>query len=288
MPQIAVVIPARNEAANIAACVTSIRTASSAAQLTAPDILVVDDASTDRTCELAEQAGARVLRQQRQSGPLRAWDRGVRDTNAPFIIFVDADCVIASDALSHILHSFADDNVGVVAARAVPQLPHKGKPSGLVERSACFSAIMLHTLKKHLYDHDALPIGRLMAVRRSAWNIEGTVGAPCDREVAHLTKSAGWHIVYEERAVVYYEPITRFQELRSDYLRTVLRMRLARAYDPIPGAVLVKIFFISLSLYPANAVAWIVCRFLLWSERITGRLGDERKVLLYWQRPVTN
>lgn len=55
--QVLAVVPAFNEAGNIAALVRELRDLEDA-----PDVLVVDDGSTDGTAEVAAAAGARVLR----------------------------------------------------------------------------------------------------------------------------------------------------------------------------------------------------------------------------------
>ncbi|MEZ0166121.1 glycosyltransferase family 2 protein [Kineococcus sp. LSe6-4] len=60
LERIVVVVPARDEAATVTACVASVRAAARCAQ--APvDVLVVADRCTDATAALARAAGARVL-----------------------------------------------------------------------------------------------------------------------------------------------------------------------------------------------------------------------------------
>ncbi len=83
---VAVVIPAFEAAAFI------VDTLRSVSEQTCPpaEIIVVDDGSKDDTAALAEQAGARVLRQANQ-GPAAARNHGVRASTAPWIAFLDAD-----------------------------------------------------------------------------------------------------------------------------------------------------------------------------------------------------
>jgi hypothetical protein len=91
---VAVVIPARNEADRIAATVTA------AATLPAVDlIVVVDDGSTDQTGVLAARAGARVVRHARNRGKGAALETGAeavrlleKDGAVPrHLLFLDAD-----------------------------------------------------------------------------------------------------------------------------------------------------------------------------------------------------
>ena len=86
-PRVCVVIPARDAAATIARAV-----ASAQAQVPPPDeVVVVDDASSDATADLARRLGARVLRLPAQAGAAGARNAGVAATDAEIIAFLDAD-----------------------------------------------------------------------------------------------------------------------------------------------------------------------------------------------------
>ena len=62
------------------------------------EIVVTSDASTDATEELAEAAGARVIRNPR-GGKVAAQDRAVRETESELVAFSDANATWAPDAL---------------------------------------------------------------------------------------------------------------------------------------------------------------------------------------------
>lgn len=264
-PSLAVIVPARNESARIGACLTSVGQALRQAQLSA-EIIVVDDDSNDRTGRVAREAGATVLTQRPRQGPLAAWMLGAISTSAEVLILVDADCQVDPASFSVLLSGFARPEVGVVAARSQPLEVVSGK--GLVRRSAIFSALLLHRVKSRLHDHDFLPIGRLMAVRRAAWKVQDPGLTPCDRAVAHLARESGWGIAYAPAALVYYTPVRTYQALREDYRRTrVPGSALPLAYDRLaPGAVTKAATGAALSS-PLNAMAWAACRTALVLQR---------------------
>jgi len=96
LPDLAVVIPARNEADRIAA------TVGAASKLAGADIVVVvDDGSTDDTAALAASAGAHVIRHARNRGKAAAMETGAeaarlieasRAGSGPrHLLFLDAD-----------------------------------------------------------------------------------------------------------------------------------------------------------------------------------------------------
>jgi glycosyltransferase involved in cell wall biosynthesis len=84
--RVAVVVPCHNEAATVAKVVSDFR-----ATLPQALVLVVDNASTDRTAEIAREAGARVVSESRP-GKGFALLTGLREARgADFFVMVDGD-----------------------------------------------------------------------------------------------------------------------------------------------------------------------------------------------------
>jgi glycosyltransferase involved in cell wall biosynthesis len=101
VPDYALIVPAWNEEAVIAQTVGQLRTV--AEELGRPyELVVVDDASSDRTAELAGAAGARVVRvEKRQIAAVR--NAGAAVTTAPWLVFVDADTWLPETVLRNAL-----------------------------------------------------------------------------------------------------------------------------------------------------------------------------------------
>ena len=93
-PRLSVVVPAHDEADNLAALVAEIDTALAGGP--AFEIIVVDDASSDATPEVLQalrqqHPRLRVLRHRRQAGQSTALRTGVRAARGPWIATLDAD-----------------------------------------------------------------------------------------------------------------------------------------------------------------------------------------------------
>src|SRR5207253_6197159 len=80
------------------------------------ELMVTSDASTDRTEELAEAAGARVIRNPR-GGKVAAQDAAVRSTEAEVVAFSDANATWVPDALRKPVRNFGDPGVAYVGGR---------------------------------------------------------------------------------------------------------------------------------------------------------------------------
>ncbi len=104
---VAVIVPARDEAAALPALLTDL-----AAQTTRPaEVVVVDDGSTDATAAVASAGGASVVS---VDGPPPGWAgkpwacwTGAEATTAPRLVFLDADVRLAPDGLARALASQA-------------------------------------------------------------------------------------------------------------------------------------------------------------------------------------
>lgn len=107
-PLVSILIPARNEEHRLPACLASLR-----AQGYGPlEILVIDDASEDRTAEIVREAAREDprVRSLRVEGPPPGWSgksfalsRGVELARGAWLLFTDADTVHAPGSVGHAL-----------------------------------------------------------------------------------------------------------------------------------------------------------------------------------------
>jgi len=100
-PSVAVLIPARDEAANIERVVSTLR----AQDYPNFTVTVIDDHSSDATAALAAGAGAAVLRLTVEpppgwTGKCNACEQGARASSADWLLFTDADTAHAPGSLS--------------------------------------------------------------------------------------------------------------------------------------------------------------------------------------------
>lgn len=104
--RISVVIPAYNEERYIWPCLQSIL------MFKNPDlheVIVIDNASTDRTAELAEKfPGVRVVREMRK-GTSFARQRGLDEATGDYVAFIDADSMIPAHWFTIAKHVFSED-----------------------------------------------------------------------------------------------------------------------------------------------------------------------------------
>jgi cellulose synthase/poly-beta-1,6-N-acetylglucosamine synthase-like glycosyltransferase len=125
-PPLDVIIPAYNEADNIARLLRSIDIA--AGRYGGPVLVVVsDDGSSDGTAQIAQHvfagfthARGRVLSAP-NGGQAAACNRGLGITDSEIVVRIDADCVMGPDALVYTVPWFRDPLIGSVGAMEEPR-----------------------------------------------------------------------------------------------------------------------------------------------------------------------
>jgi 4,4'-diaponeurosporenoate glycosyltransferase len=118
-PSVSVIIPARNEEHNLPTLLRSL-----ASQPVKPlEVIVVDDASTDGTAELARQLGAMVISSQPVPegwrGKTWACYQGAEAASGELLLFVDADTWFEPDGFAHIVSGYTGGAFSVGPYHAV-------------------------------------------------------------------------------------------------------------------------------------------------------------------------
>jgi cellulose synthase/poly-beta-1,6-N-acetylglucosamine synthase-like glycosyltransferase len=114
LPSVVIIVAAHNEETVIERRVSNLLALDYPPELL--EVVVASDASDDRTDELAEAAGASVIRAPR-GGKVAAQDRAVRDTRSELVAFSDANATWAPDALRRLVAPFADPAVAYVCGQ---------------------------------------------------------------------------------------------------------------------------------------------------------------------------
>jgi glycosyltransferase involved in cell wall biosynthesis len=107
MSKLTAVVPAYNEANRIIDTLNKIRPL-------VDEIIVIDDASTDKTAELARLHGYTVYSQSKNKGYIDAIKYGFREASGEIIITLDADGEFSADEIPKLVQPIIDGHADMV------------------------------------------------------------------------------------------------------------------------------------------------------------------------------
>ena len=163
-----VIVPAYNEAETVADTIRSL-----AAQTARPaEVIVVDDCSTDGTGGVARVLGVRVVRPPRNTGSKAgAQSFALAHVRTPLTVAIDADTVLAPDALELLLGAFDGPRVAAACGFVVPR-----RVRTLWERGRYVEYLFAFTYYKQVQDYYGKPLissGCLSMYRTSVVRVLG-------------------------------------------------------------------------------------------------------------------
>ncbi|HEY4050859.1 MAG TPA: glycosyltransferase [Acidobacteriaceae bacterium] len=212
-PPVAILIPAYNEEKVI------VRTIRSALNSDYPNlrVIVIDDGSRDRTYDVARAAypqeiaaGRLTVLHKSNAGKAEALNFAVNDLHEEFYVGIDADTVVAPDAVSHLVCHFADPSIGAVAGNA-----KVGNRVNLWTRWQALEYITSQNFERRALDlfgvvtvvPGAIGAWRTDAVRHGGGYPVNTVAEDADLTMSLLEQ--GYNVIYEDRALAFTEaPVT--------------------------------------------------------------------------------
>jgi cellulose synthase/poly-beta-1,6-N-acetylglucosamine synthase-like glycosyltransferase len=215
-PRVAIIVPVYNEESVIESAVRSLL----ALDYPEIDIIVVDDGSTDRTLArasaLAGSYGASTVRvlHKANGGKASALNTGIAAARTDLVLCMDGDSRLAPDTLRYAVRHFTDARVGAVAGN-VKVVNRENLWTRLQALEYIEGLNMARRAQGFLHAVNIIP-GPIGVFRRELLLSLGGYHGDTYAEDADLTVrilTEGWHVVYEERAIVFTEAPEQYLDL---------------------------------------------------------------------------
>ena len=230
MSRIAVVVIGRNEAAHLSECLASVASMSYPAALV--EMIYVDSASTDGSPEIAETAGAHVIRL--TGAPMnaaRGRNAGWQAARAPYILFLDGDVTLEKEFVGRSLSHFLDPSVLCVSG-----VLRETRPTASI-----YNRVFDLDWVKPFGDSETF--GGIVLVRRDALELAGgyneTLGAGEEPELSRRLRSHGGRILHTNEPMALHDlAMTRWQQywgrmVRTGYAYAQVSSMYAKTSDPL-------------------------------------------------------
>jgi len=104
---ISIVIPVHNGAGTLSECLQAIGDC----DYVEHEVIVVDDASSDSSAEVAARYNCRIVRLPENMGAARAKNLGAREAKGDIVLFTDSDIVLQPDTLRLVASHFEDPSI---------------------------------------------------------------------------------------------------------------------------------------------------------------------------------
>ena len=219
MVRVSVIVPARNEAADIQDCIRSILGQRVDAQL---EVIVADGESSDETAVLARAAGAMVIPNPDQTTPM-ALNRGLAAATGEFVLRFDAHSTMGEGYIAACLRALSEEH-GVVNVGGWCEV--RGRTGWGTAVAAALSSplgvgntrLWRRPRSRLRVDVETVPFGcfPIEAVRRiGGWRSD--LQRNQDFELNHRLRAAGGRIVFDPAIWFIYRPRETLRELSSQY-----------------------------------------------------------------------
>lgn len=232
-PPAAILIPAHNEAHSIAATISSVDDGAT----TYPGhihLCVVNNASTDATRDIAEQAIGNCTHITGEvldcptPGKAIALNMGINHIREEFIVRIDADTIIGSGCLENAMRHFAEPDVGCVGGMPMP-----AEENTWIDKCRLIEVYMRHGFFQVSLDgyRAVMGIPGMFAIYRRSQLLEvggmvqGMNGE--DTDICMRLTAAGYRSVADPRAVYYSETPASYAHLleqRTRWFRSIYHL----------------------------------------------------------------
>lgn len=195
LPSVSVIIPAFNSEKVISQTIESLRNMNYPQDKL--EIIVVDDASRDRTSEVALQHGVKLFRREKTGGCAAAKNTGVAQAKNEIIAFIDADVTVDENWLRELVRPFMNSNVGATGGL----IKSKFRKNNALEKYVAYD----NYYRKRFKNAKSVS-GSNSAYRREVFNVVGELDPYIgeDPDFPYRVSAHSYKIVFNEKAEVYH------------------------------------------------------------------------------------
>ncbi len=224
-PDIAILVPAHNEAHGIAHCIASVDHAAQTYDGKVK-LYIIDNCSRDKTAEVAHEALTKASNITGDvfycgtPGKAVALNYGLDQITEEFVVRIDADTEIGDNCLHIALNHFARPTVGAVGG-----LPLPAKRTGVLNRIRLIEILLRHGFYQIALGGFGGVLGvpgmfavyRHSAVNEAGGTTEGMNGE--DTDLVLRISNLGYDVIVDPRAKYYSEVPDTYAHLREQRLR---------------------------------------------------------------------
>jgi poly-beta-1,6-N-acetyl-D-glucosamine synthase len=274
---VAIGVMAYNEERNIGALLDSMLSQSAFERIAR--VVIVASGCTDKTCEIIRTYSQReprilLIEEPSRTGKIAAVNKFLMHASEELLIVSSADLIYDKDALQELLRPFADPEVGMAGAHAVPVNDDR--------TFFGFAANLMWSLHHEIALHSP-KMGELVAFRNVFRRLDpGTI---CDELSVHqLMRSAGYKIVYVPESIVYNKGCGNLRDFISQRMHCIVgNFEIMRDHNvPVPTMRTLPVLHAALaySLRHPSRLHWIAATaFLELACRIDARLSYRSKAV---------
>jgi len=230
MKAVSIIIPAYNAERTIRECLNAIQHLDWDGKV---EVIVVDDASTDGTAEIARSFPEVKVISVSHGGAARATNAGIKAASHDIVVSVDADAILEKDWLSKVIPVFENSSVAAVSGYV------QGHSQKLIGKITGYHTELRHQRRPWYVD----AIGsantayrREALVRVGMFNEALNVGY--DHDIAYRLHAAGYLLILSKEAKCYHywrEDLKGYlkQQYGYAYSRLVLASKSGKVYNQV-------------------------------------------------------
>lgn len=294
-PLVSIIIPVKNGAGTLDYCLRSIKRS----YYKNIEVIVVDDHSTDGTCEIARRFDCTLLEPKNGAGANNARNEGARCARGDVFVFLDSDIIVHRETILGIVETLEDEYTDAVVGMYTAKHRHESFVSQYKNLWVRYSYMKsspdidwlfgaISGIKRHAFEklggfntallarhgHDDIELGKRFA--RAHLNIILNM----DIEVEHLKQYTVWSFIKNEyfRSVGFSEMAMRFGETARSVQKGFVNVYPAFIVSTIFSAVILALgvgAFVNICspVYIAVAIGLYLAlniRFLNYLEQVRG------------------